>query len=911
MRTRLRTRNLLTIAVVMLATLGFSPLTSTTARAADAPAFSRQETLTRTHLDSGTENVVDTRHFSVSVAATQNLRDRQAIEVSWTGAHPTGGLVTDHNSAAAALQEYPVVLMQCRGVDSTSVDPAKRVTPQTCWTQTPAERFQYSQSGSIFPSYRMDRYAATPDRASVVNQPNPLPAGCSAVPAAHWVPFTALDGTVYPGGLLGCAGLAPEAANAADSLQPGNTTYGVSNQQGEGAAKFIIQTDETNASMGCSKTVACTLEIIPIMGVSCDAAGVAPGADMGMPPANRPDPSVVSLIASQCELNGHFAPGQLNGGGELPDLPVSGQLWWSASNWRNRITVPLTFAQSASACAIVTNQASVYLYGSESLLQATQQWAPRFCLDPKLFTIRHVQTSEPQAKNLLAIKNIEAAIQGVPPSTPFPEPVAQAPVAMTGWAIAATVDDKNGAPIQVRLNARLIAKLMTESYPSCSTCLDFTSKQARYSGFAALSDNPIDISRDPEFLALNPNVPPALGHEGASTLEFMSSDSDVMSALTAFLNADPEARSWLDGNADPWGMVINPAYRKIQLPVSNWPLLDTNLPQLSNGANICITNNPVPWLPLISSPVSNPATIALHMQFDIANSQVVCKDNDSPQRKLVAVGREAAGNRYLFGLVSLGDAQRYQLNTALLQTQRDGQSTDVFTSPLGRTFVGPTAAALANAARLLHPDDTIGSWTMPYDAFSQRIAGKNAYPGTMLLSLDVPTRGLLKPQAARYSQLLRFVAGQGQSPGLGVGDLAPGYLPMTSANGLAAFAAYTDRAATAIAEQCGVQPNPSGAASTGQCPTSSKPARDDTAGPPHSDTGTQAPNGAPSTSPSASPSAGPSTSPLPTPTQTQIVPVSKTLGVGPGPLGVALPVALVLALIALCGLAYNNGVGRR
>src|SRR5206468_1774337 len=158
---------------------------------------------------------------------------------------------------------------------SASAPASKQVTPQTCWTQTPGERFQYSQSGFTYPPYRMDRYATTPDRASVVNQPSPLPPACPPVSTPHWIPFLAQDGTAYPGGLLGCAGLAPEAANAADSLQPGNTTYGVTNLQGDGSAKFVIETTETNASLGCSKTVACTLEIIPIMGVSCDPAGVA------------------------------------------------------------------------------------------------------------------------------------------------------------------------------------------------------------------------------------------------------------------------------------------------------------------------------------------------------------------------------------------------------------------------------------------------------------------------------------------------------------------------------------------------------------------------------------------------------------------------------------------------------------
>ena len=35
--------------------------------------------------------------------------------MSWSGAHPTGGIVADQNSAAAQDEEYPFVLLECRG----------------------------------------------------------------------------------------------------------------------------------------------------------------------------------------------------------------------------------------------------------------------------------------------------------------------------------------------------------------------------------------------------------------------------------------------------------------------------------------------------------------------------------------------------------------------------------------------------------------------------------------------------------------------------------------------------------------------------------------------------------------------------------------------------------------------------
>jgi hypothetical protein len=894
----------------LFAVLGVAPISPGSLGAATgSPAFSAQETISRTHLD-GADTTVDTRTVSATVSDTQNLRDRQAVTVTWRGAHPTGGTVTDHNSAAAAQQEYPVVVMQCRGVDSASPDAAAKVTPQSCWTQTPGERFQYSISDFSYPSYRMDRYATTADRAYSVGQPSPLPSGCpTTLTAPHWIHFLAADGTDYPGGNLGCGGIAPEAANAADSLQPGNTTYGVADANGNGEAKFVIQTTETNASVGCSQTVECTLEIIPIMGISCDPAGVASDPGLGMAPNTRPVANLVPVARTECERTGRFKPGEQNGGGAQADVAVTGALWWAASNWRNRIAVPLTFAPGGDACDIVTDQPSLFVYGAEGLAQATQQWGPKFCFGTKAFTLRHVQTSEPQAKNLLSIGNIEAAVQGSPPSTPFPEPVVQAPAALSGWTIAYSVDGADGTPYQnLKLNARLLAKLLSESYFGCAFCLQVP----------GIGNNPTDMSRDPEFQALNPGVPKTNYLAAGATLYAMSSDSDVMSALTSYINADPEARAWLNGTPDPWGMVVNPAYKKIALPVTSWPLLDTHVAKFATGANQCLEQSPVPWLPQVASPLSNPALVALNMQFDTANSQINCRNNGAENQKLVALGREATGVRFLFGLVSLADAARYQLDSAQLQTQRTSTGTGTFSDASGRTFVGPTDDAVRAAGTLMTADAAIGSWRVPYDRFATA-DGANAYPGTMLISIDVPTSGLARTDATNYATLLRFTAGEGQVAGLDSGQLPPGYVPLTDANGLGAFAAFTNKAASAVAAQCGSVPSvtASPAAGADLC-TSIEP-------PVVPQTGNGTPIGAGSGAVGSGPSTGANGQPLapgariaggkstttPTTTPIQVIPVAKTRGINTGPLGVALPVAAALALIALCGLAYNNGIGRR
>ena len=79
--------------------------------------------------------------------------------MTWDGAIPTGGVVGDPNSSDGRLQEYPFVLLQCRGVDTAGEVPSgqAQLTPETCWTQTSTER--YLAAASHTPSWRFDAYA--------------------------------------------------------------------------------------------------------------------------------------------------------------------------------------------------------------------------------------------------------------------------------------------------------------------------------------------------------------------------------------------------------------------------------------------------------------------------------------------------------------------------------------------------------------------------------------------------------------------------------------------------------------------------------------------------------------------------------------------------------------------------------
>ena len=73
-------------------------------------------------------------------------------------------------------------------------------------------------------------------------------------------------------------------------------------------------TDARRQPLGCLRNDACTLEIIPIEGISCDAAGDCTGRRGGMPPADRPDDrrSIPTIFSRSARKTGHFRAGAYN-----------------------------------------------------------------------------------------------------------------------------------------------------------------------------------------------------------------------------------------------------------------------------------------------------------------------------------------------------------------------------------------------------------------------------------------------------------------------------------------------------------------------------------------------------------------------------------------------------------------------
>jgi hypothetical protein len=783
-----------------------------------APAFSKTVPISRVHRNAdGTETTVDSRDFTVTVDKTSGLRGNGIINVTWSGAHETRARAADPNSSSAEFTEYPVVLLECRGDDS----PGNPTDPSTCFTETMDERSH--QTSDVFPPWRLDRYATAADKQQVVGYPDPLPEHCPppTSPTDRFVPFTALDGTVYRplGTALSrtdvCGNvLAPEMVTVEQPLAPpGNTTFGNSDRNGDGDAKFVVVSSDENASLGCSDTVKCSLVVIPIEGISCDFTAL---------PA---DPDQADQAKRECQATGQGAPDQVlaTPAEFYVDPAVTGEFWWSESNWRNHVTVPLSFTVPTGVCGSDT-RVSLDMFGSELMNQANVQWSALFCQDPTKFKYRHVRLGEPQAKDVISQGQGDVALVSNAPPDGYPNPTVSAPIAVSGFAISYKIDDGKGVPFHdLRLNPRLLAKLLTESYPSEGDDLVAAYAAAPASNpYRAMAHNPFNLLLDPEFVALNPGVNRLLhdssGGAATSTLLALSGTSDVIRALTSYINADPEARAWLNGAPDPWGMVVNPGYKNIALPVELWPLSDTFATNTVSYFSSCLLPEqwqaltPQPLGPLVASPQNTLALITQQVQYASPNAHVKCSTVQDQSGAVVLAtlgptGRQTPGHRFMLGITDLADAEFVQLDNAALQTHSNITNfTNQFSDDSGRTFVTPSEDSMRAAMALAKPDETSGTWVMPYDAL-RGSAGTGAYPGTLPIFAAVPTKGLPSTDAAEIAQFLKFAAGDGQVEGTGPGQLPPGYLPLTTANGMADEISYTLRAADAVAAQDGELPS--------------------------------------------------------------------------------------------------------
>ncbi len=813
--------------------------------------------------------------LSLSVSQTQNLQN-QAVTVSFSGAKPVTG--------SNGLNSTYLQIFQCWGAmgEDGKPDPdAAEPDPATC------------QFGAIGPDGDI---SSTAHQRSLLKDP--------LVKGGDWeqlapnstkmnlpAPFQAIGGE---------ATRIEDGFNLSEYRNPffSSTTTNehsrfLASAQGDGSRSFELQTGTEASGLGC--------------GLNPEAPSVDTCWLVAVPRTEAMD---------EVQPAGPLAP----------------------SLWAMRLQVPLHFQPTAAVCP--ADDAATLSSGSESLTVAMKSWIPGLCADRK-FTLGFSPMADLQARQQLGPAD---PLKFTTRPLDAGKDVLYAPVALSGVVVAMTIDnvcttrfteytlkdcgyadeaafeadrERNGSMVRnLKFNARLLAKLLTQSYvvhtaPASVETAPFTSPASTTYG----TPMAYSLQGDPEFKRLNPSGLGSAANMAPPVVEGLR--SDAAAAVWDWILADDAGRAFLNGCPDEAGLVINPFYStrsytecqdqaKDLDAVAAAKIKDTKVPASYNYAKAFYPSDSAAYpqaywterAPVLRQDgavdqpaltvgdqyarVADMAAAALNtVRAQPASTSQWCAECTPPAFK--SVPRQGYGGRSVLSITDAASAAKFQLPTAQL------------CDTAGTACIGASAQSLRTAAAGFVKTAVTGV----LKPAAKPDYGAGAYPLTLPVYGAVKTAGLAPTAAKTFASLFDYLATDGQEQGFRSGMLPPGYAPLTA--GLQADAAAAVKTLQAVAAG---KPVPT------DKPTA-KPADDSTQAPQPSDTGStppanpapaggsQMPAGiGPAPGPAAPPAGGPNPAAAPVePHALAGIPTARTSGGWPpATLAVALGAALAAVL---------------
>ncbi|MGW4229774.1 hypothetical protein ACWEF9_10920 [Streptomyces sp. NPDC004980] len=463
----------------------------------------------------------------------------------------------------------------------------------------------------------------------------------------------------------------------------------------------------------------------------------------------------------------------------------------SRTNWDRRIAFPLRFDAVGDNCA--PDKPERRIIGSELLTDAMSSWQTVLCEgEDARFTF--AQSGEDRARSLITrptatSPGMAVTVDPVETAEDGP-PVVHAPVAVNGLAVGFLWEDA-GRPVEwvrdLRLTPRLLAKLLTQSYV---TGVNFWSVDIPGPP-AHLAGNPESLVQDPEFLELNPAMAGRAARSTPFGIVVPGENSDTNRLVWRYLQSDKDARDFLQGKPDPWGMRLNSYYAELALgseAPDYFPKADPTTTRLE------MDDEGTKWATYSGAEVV-PYSESLHdgaQRVRRGYSGQTTEIADCPECSAGAKmtgERKPQGGRQVAGLVDTASADRLRLDIAALP-DADGE------------YVKPTTASLLKAVDKMK-DSAVAGVKDPDPAR----ATDGAYPLTAI-AYAAASVDRSAEERKDYARLIRYAAGAGQVQGLTPGQLPPGYAPLS-----ASLRRQADRAAKAL--EAGVAPDPGGSAAGG------------------------------------------------------------------------------------------------
>ncbi|MCX5410512.1 hypothetical protein [Streptomyces sp. NBC_00059] len=435
----------------------------------------------------------------------------------------------------------------------------------------------------------------------------------------------------------------------------------------------------------------------------------------------------------------------------------------SRTNWDRRMVFPLEFDPVGDTCA--PDMPERRIIGSELLTDAMSSWQTVLCAGGDArFTF--TQSGEERARSLITrptatSPGMAVTVDPVESTTGGPA-VVHAPLAVNGLAIGFLWED-SGKPVEwvrdLRLTPRLLAKALTQSYV---TSVNFWSVDIPGPP-AHLAGNPESIVRDPEFLELNPVMAGRAERSSVYGIVVPGENSDTNRLVWRYLQSDRDAREFLQGKPDPWGMKVNPYYAELDLgsvAPDHFPKADPTETTTTGADGISAVYTGAEVVPYAEH--LHDAAQRVRRGYSGQTTDLVACPECGSGGKLTGE-RKPQGRRQVAGLVDAASADRLRLDIAALPNA-DGE------------YVKPTNASLLEAVGQMKDHSAVAGVKIPEPA---RAKG-GAYPLTAV-AYAAASVDRSAEERKDYARLIRYATGAGQAQGLVPGMLPPGYAPLPRA----------------------------------------------------------------------------------------------------------------------------------
>ena len=722
------------------------------------------------------------KNISVTVDQTSGLTN-QALQVDIAGFAATKQATDSNGDTWSSAQNF-FQAMQCWGPD-----PLAAGFNETCeWGG------RYANNNGLNKSVYLDnipRVAAKDIQPTAMN--------------AVDVPFRTSGGTPITGREVFRAGTTDAVYPLLDYFGPATTNEVQSvriNADGTGVFNFESQTSEEAPALGCGTAghLRCWLVLVP--------RGTVYGGH---------DNSCSDILDNS---NAPFAYGRPN------SIQAGSPVNPACDYWLNRINIPLDFNPTGNTCAPGNTERR--LIGSQLLVGAMASWQPQLCNDLKT-TFSFATNPDSVARQQLLDNQGGLAFSSFPIVASELDSalgvtelantqLSYAPIAVTSAEVAFFAEGTDGRVNNLRLSPRLLAKLLTQSYRFSvpSSASDDSTK--KYLQLGAVNRTYAYLNQDPDFQALNPNWSqfssnPAIVIPGPA-------GADAIRQIWKWIQGDTEAAAWLAGTPDKWGMTINPYYLPKGDPGAQVPTfteagdiaLDANGKTVmkpvglgnADGSPFKLSQTPLDTFPKVddshvplklnverfrfgtlqSAPYADTFLVAARNSFRAdPGAKTVWEptaiDAAGNLGDWVSGGAQVAGQRFMIAITDAPSAQRYALSSAALRLDN---SVDQFASPTTESLTTALSSALTPTS-------------LP--AVQQIDPSKVAAGGYPLTTVVYATVNLTGSDASALNDFSRFIAQvttKGQVPGSQLGELPPGYIPLTPA-----LAGQAQAAALAVA----------------------------------------------------------------------------------------------------------------